>query len=154
MIILNKIIDQIPTEGINLTVALTADERQKPKQKLTKENVTIKLDLARGMVIQEGDILSDEMETFLVQITAQPEKVMTIISNDKLDLMKACYHLGNRHISLEINDRYLRFSADHVLQSMLMKLGLNVIEETAPFYPVTGADHHHSSLGFAEKLQS
>lgn len=144
MIILNKIIDQAPTKNINLTINLTADQRKKPKQKLMIENETIKLDLARGIVIQEGDILSDETENYFVEIKAQPEKLMTIMSDDTLDLMKACYHLGNRHVSLEINHGYLRFSADHVLQSMLIKLGLNVVEETTPFYPITGAYSHHS----------
>lgn len=143
MIILNKIIDQAPTKNINLTINLTADQRKKPKQKLMIENETIKLDLARGIVIQEGDILSDETENYFVEIKAQPEKLMTIMSDDTLDLMKACYHLGNRHVSLEINHGYLRFSADHVLQSMLIKLGLNVVEETTPFYPITGAYSHH-----------
>ncbi|TAE46900.1 MAG: urease accessory protein UreE, partial [Oscillatoriales cyanobacterium] len=57
-------------------------------------------------------------------------------------LMRAAYHLGNRHVALEVADNYLRLSRDSVLQGMLEKMGLEVIEEIVPFQPEIGAYAH------------
>lgn len=82
---------------------------------------------------------------FGVKITAQPEAVMTVTAPTPLNLLRAAYHLGNRHIALEITPHYLRFSADPVLAQMLHNLGIDVVAETSPFYPELGAyGHHHT----------
>ena len=74
---------------------------------------------------------------------AKPEPIITVRANHSLDLLKAAYHLGNRHVRLEITSDYLRFSPDPVLSSMLVNQGLTIQEEIAPFYPEGGAYGHH-----------
>lgn len=148
MIILTKKVILEFKNRPNLTVFLTAEERIKVKHtiELKESNSTdiilIKLNLERGVILNNGDILTNDQENFFLEIKSTLEPVITVKSNCKLTLLKAAYHLGNRHVSLEINEDYLRFSPDHVLESMLIKLGLNVYEELAPFFPEFGAYKH------------
>ncbi|MEB3212114.1 MAG: urease accessory protein UreE, partial [Leptolyngbyaceae bacterium] len=71
------------------------------------------------------------------------EAVLTVRGQTSLDLMKAAYHLGNRHVAVEVNADYLRLSPDPVLKNMLVQMGLTVTEDVQPFTPETGAYHHH-----------
>lgn len=148
MIILTKKSKLLPHTRVDLEIYLTAEERTKVKQKIQLDAISengnkyIKLNLERGDVLMEGDILTNDDRSFFVEIKAKLESVITVKSANTLDLLKAAYHLGNRHVSLEINNDYLRFSPDHVLESMLSKLGINFCQETAPFYPELGAYKH------------
>lgn len=146
MIILTKKVTVESSNKPNLTVFLTAEERTKVKHTIEIQDSTniilIKLNLQRGIILYDGDILTDDQDSFYVEIKAKLEPVITVKSDCKLTLLKAAYHLGNRHVSLEINENYLRFSPDHVLESMLTKSGLNIYEELAPFFPEFGAYKH------------
>ena len=75
-------------------------------------------------------------------IQARSEPVVTVTAQYPLQLAKAAYHLGNRHVSLEITNNYLRFSPDHVIESMLIQMGFNLTQELAPFSPEIGAYKH------------
>lgn len=77
-----------------------------------------------------------------VQVVARPEPVLTVTAASPLALLQATYHLGNRHVPLEITPHYLRLTPDPVLQAMLMQLGVTVHSEIAPFLPIGGAYHH------------
>lgn len=128
--------------SVHLTLPLTAEERSRSRYRFEKPHfpvVTVKL--PRGTVLQDGDYLQAETGE-IVQITAAAEPVLTITANSTLVLLRAAYHLGNRHIPLEITPHYLRLSPDSVLQAMLEKMKLNVTAETAPFQPESGAYHH------------
>lgn len=148
MIILTQKINLDSQKQPDLTIYLTAQERTKVKQtielkELNCHNINlVKINLSRGNFLESEDILTDDRATFFVKIKAKLEPVITVKSESKLDLLKAAYHLGNRHVSLEITESYLRFSPDHILQNMLMKLGLNIYEELAPFFPEIGAYQH------------
>ncbi|AFZ46078.1 UreE urease accessory domain-containing protein [Cyanobacterium stanieri PCC 7202] len=142
MIVLDRYVDKNIPQDIDFDILLTAEERQKTRQKFIIDGQEIKLNLKRGTILVDGDLLTDENGTVVVKVRAKSEPVMTIISHHSLDLIRASYHLGNRHVSLEIGDNYLRFSSDHVLASMVINLGLQVIEEIAPFCPEIGAYHH------------
>ena len=148
MIILNKKVNKINNIQPNLTISLTAEERQKVKQTIKnnssfdQEYSLIKLDLERGLMLQCGDILTNEQEDFFVEIKAKLEPVITVTAESTFKLLKAAYHLGNRHVNLEIGKNYLRLSPDHVLESMLKKMGLNIKDELAPFSPEMGAYKH------------
>jgi urease accessory protein len=148
MIILTKKVTLESRNKPNLTVFLTAEERTKVKHTIEfKESnstdiILIKLNLERGIILNDGEILTNDQDNFFVEIKAKLEPVITVKSDCKLTLLKAAYHLGNRHVSLEINEDYLRFSPDHVLESMLIKSGLNIYEELAPFFPELGAYKH------------
>jgi urease accessory protein len=92
----------------------------------------------RGAVLRGGECLRAE-DARVVRIVAAPEKVMHIACADQFELTRAAYHLGNRHVPVEIGDGYLRIAADHVLSDMLLGLGAIVQELEAPFEPESGA---------------
>jgi urease accessory protein len=126
-----------------LLLHLTAEERTRSRHRFLTEDATpVYLQLPRGTVLQDGDMLTAETEDILVKIVAKPEPVLTVTSDRSIDLLRAAYHLGNRHVSLEITPTYLRFTPDSVLEGMLRQLGLQVIAEVAPFCPQGGAYSH------------
>jgi urease accessory protein len=133
-----------PDATVTLTLALTAEERTRSRHRFeTEDGQTVFLRLPRGTVLQDGDILEDEVTGSVVRIIAKPEQVLTVTAQTTLLLLKAAYHLGNRHIPVEIKANYLRLSPDPVLRAMLENLGLQVCEEISPFQPEAGAYGHH-----------
>lgn len=131
-----------PDIAVNLTLALTASERTRSRHRFETEDGIVFLRLPRGSLLQDGDILVDETSGSLVRIVAKPEPVLTVFDSNLLNLLKAAYHLGNRHVPVEIAPSYLRLSPDPVLKAMLLQLGLDVKEEISPFQPETGAYGH------------
>ena len=103
--------------------------------------------LARGEVLRDGDRLEAE-DGRCVRVVAAFEDVAVARGFDARELARACYHLGNRHVPLQIADDCVRFQPDHVLEDMLRDLGLAVRRETLPFQPEPGAygqrGHSHS----------
>jgi urease accessory protein len=134
-----------PDAAIDFTLPMTAADRTRSRHRFeTDAGEMLNLHLPRGTVLRDRDLLQSEDGSCLVLVTAKPEPVLTVRASTELLLLRAAYHLGNRHVSLEVTDRYLRFSPDSVLQEMLQKMGLEVTEEIAPFHPETGAyDHSH-----------
>lgn len=111
--------------------------------------------LPRGLLLRGGDCLSDSEQKYIIKIVAKKETVSTAYCDDPLRLARICYHLGNRHVPLEITQSYARFQHDHVLDEMLEQMGVKVTVEQAPFEPEAGAysnqhgghshgDHSHS----------
>lgn len=123
-----------------------------PYQERTRSRLRLRLDsgreaaimVDRGHVLRGGDLLLTDCG-LVVEVRAARERVSTAHSNDPLLLSRACYHLGNRHIALQIASGWVRYLHDHVLDEMLILLGLQVREELAPFEPESGAyggGHH------------
>lgn len=98
--------------------------------------------LERGTVMRAGDLLQAE-DGRVVQVCAVPEAVMEVRSADTLLLSRAAYHLGNRHVAVELQPGLLRFARDHVLGEMVRGLGLDVTECEVPFEPESGAYGGH-----------
>ncbi len=132
---------------INLTLALTAEERTRSRHRFEVDGQVVELRLPRGTVLRDGDILQDAACSVNVQIMAKAEPVLTVVPRSAVDLARAAYHLGNRHVALEITSTYLRLSPDPVLEAMLVQLGLDVEVAILPFQPEMGAygHHHHAS---------
>lgn len=129
---------------IDDTLPLTAEERTRSQYRFqTASSEDLHLRLPRGTVLKDEDLLTTEQGDFVVKVVAKPEAVYTVLTNNSLLLLKAAYHLGNRHISLEVNPNYLRLLPDPVLKKMLESMGLQVREEIAVFYPEIGAYVHH-----------
>ena len=128
-----------------LILSLTAEERARSRHHfITEDGTPIYLQLPRGTALQAGDLLAPATaESILVQIVAKPEPVLMVTSNDSINLLRAAYHLGNRHVSLEITPTYLCLTPDPVLAAMLTQLGLQVVAQVAPFCPQGGAYSHH-----------
>lgn len=131
---------------VSFTLALTAEERTRTRHRFeTLEGKELYLRLPRGTVLQDGDLLQSEGQDIVIRIAAKPEPVLTVTAQKPVDLLRASYHLGNRHVPLEVTPNYLRLSPDSVLQAMLEQLGVKIQAEVVPFQPETGAyGHNHS----------
>ena len=127
------------------TLLLTADERTRSRYRHDlPDDLTIYLQLPRGTVLKEGDLLRSDNGDELFRIEAKPEPVLTVTASTPLNLMLAVYHLANRHVPLEVTDNYLRLAPDPVLKSLLIEqLQTKVTEEIAPFCPQAGAYQAH-----------
>lgn len=136
-----------------LEVVLAYDQRK--KSRLRAESVcgeAIGFFLPRGTVLRQDDFFRSEQGRY-VKIIAASETVSEVIANDALQLMRAAYHLGNRHVPLQIEQHWLRYQSDHVLDDMVEGLGLSVTHKEATFEPEGGAyssghyneedDEHH-----------
>ena len=134
-----------PTAAPPHTLWLTAEERTRSRFKFaTKEGAEVQLVLPRGTALRDGDLLADAHGRAQVRIRAKPEPVLTARARDHFTLLRAAYHLGNRHVVLELGRDYLRLSPDGVLEQMLVQLGLTVVSETAPLQPEPGAYGGHT----------
>ncbi|MEM7253770.1 MAG: urease accessory protein UreE, partial [Pseudomonadota bacterium] len=94
--------------------------------------------LERGRILRHGDLLQSACG-MVVEVHAAPESVSAVYCDDALQLARACYHLGNRHIPLEIGDGRVAYQPDHVLDDMVRGFGLVPRDEMAPFEPEAGA---------------
>ncbi len=99
--------------------------------------------LERGDALRDGDCLISD-DGLVVQVKAAAELVSTATCADPLLLARACYHLGNRHVALQIEPGRLRYLHDHVLDDLVRGLGLEVTVEDAPFEPEPGAYGGHA----------
>jgi len=111
--------------------------------------------LERGGVLRGGDKLLAKDAT-VVEVVAAPEALMEAASDDALQLARAAYHLGNRHVVVELKSDRLRFARDHVLEDMVRGLGLPVTEIEAPFEPESGAygsGHSHGASHHGEPAE-
>jgi len=135
------------------TMTLPFDQRQKSRFRgqLDRGDEVAVL-LPRGTVLRDGDILTTELGYPKVRVIAAPELLSVVRDDDPHALLRAAYHLGNRHIPLQIEPGELRFTADHVLDEMLHGLGIHVTRAQLPFEPEAGAyggghghthAHHH-----------
>lgn len=134
------------------TVALPYDIRCRTRLRVTlASGREAGIVLARRERLQHGDVLRAD-DGSLVAVVAAPEPLLEAITTEMLTLTRAAYHLGNRHVPVQIVDlSTLRLPVDHVLADMLRGLGLLVRQVTAPFNPEGGAyaaglhetDHSH-----------
>ncbi len=101
--------------------------------------------LERGSVLRHGDLLLAD-DGRVIEVEAAPETVSTVHTGDAITLARASYHLGNRHVALQIGAGWLRYQHDHVLDDMLRGFGLEVQVGQEPFEPEGGAyvaaSHH------------
>ncbi len=125
------------------TLTLPFELRQKSRL-LTRldSGEEIFLSLSRGQVLRNGDHLLAE-DGRVIEVRAAPEMVSVVSSGTALGLMRAAYHLGNRHVPLQITATWLRYVHDHVLDDMVNKMGLKVTAEQVPFEPEVGAYGSH-----------
>ena len=125
------------------TVELDWDTRCKSRFEATdSQGRHLGVFLPRGSVTRGGDVLVCE-DGSLVRVTAAPQDVLVVRHCSEhgtpFDLMRAAYHLGNRHVQLQLAPDHLKLEPDHVLADLLRAMHLIVSEERAPFDPEGGA---------------
>jgi urease accessory protein len=134
-------------------VRLTFEER-------TRGRLLVRLDsgaeaavaLPRGAALRHGDRLLAS-DGRVVEVRAAPEALLHVDVGDPAMLARAAYHLGNRHVAVEVRERGLRVARDAVLERMLRGLGLQPVPVEAPFDPEGGAyGQAHTHLGDAGRL--
>lgn len=116
----------------------------------TPDGIEVRVFLERGKPLLVGEILQSECGKH-IQVQGAAEPVTTAHCDDWLTFSRACYHLGNRHVKLQVGSDagapWLRIVPDHVLEEMLELLGLALIKEQAVFVPESGAysgGHSHA----------
>jgi urease accessory protein len=146
-----NITEKISSRSVVPTATLTLPFELRQKSRLhTKldDGTEAGLFLERGTVLRDGDLLRAENGA-VIAVRAAAEDVSTAHARDAHLLARACYHLGNRHVPLQIGDGWVRYQHDHVLDDLLIQLGLSVKFERTAFEPESGAygghghGHHH-----------
>jgi urease accessory protein len=142
MLILSQRLPKKRTPDVQLV--LPFDERKKSRLRTTlASGEAVGLILERGSMLRGGDqLIADDGR--VVEIIAADEKVSTARAADPGQLARVSYHLGNRHVPLQIGVGWVRYQHDHVLDDMVRGLGSSVDVEYAPFEPEGGAYGAHT----------
>ena len=127
---------------------LTFERRQKSRQRATlASGEEIGIELPRGQVLRGGDwVVADDGR--VIEVVAIAERVIHVECDSPHGLARAAYHLGNRHVPVQVGEGWLRLAADRVLERMLEGLGAKLTEMEAPFEPEAGAygaHHRHDN---------
>ncbi|MEA5442723.1 urease accessory protein UreE [Cyanobium gracile] len=132
-----------------LRLLLRADERTSLRgHRRSACGRDLLLQLPRGAALEPGDRLAPEAGGPVVVVAAAGEPLMVVRAGDPLALLQAAYHLGNRHVAMELHRDELRLGVDNVLEDLLRHRGLTVERTVGPFLPEPGAyepaGHAHS----------
>ncbi|MDE1972895.1 MAG: urease accessory protein UreE [Hyphomicrobiales bacterium] len=125
------------------TITLDAHERHRRRVMMRAERGTkFLLDLPKATALHDGDglVLDDGA---MVRVVGRPEPLVEIVAADTHELARLAWHIGNRHIDVEIVGDRLRIRRDHVIETMLRGLGATLSPVEAPFNPEHGAYHGH-----------
>lgn len=142
--------DARPTDRLELPFDTRTKSRLRARLASGDE---VGLFLPRGTVLRGGDMLQGGGR--IVEVVAAPEALLEVRCRDLAELARAAYHLGNRHVAVEVGPEWLRLADDHVLEGMLVGLGCQVRHLTAPFEPEAGAyahGHQHPGDGSGAKI--
>src|SRR5579872_1852805 len=131
------------------TIVLEFDDRHRRRMAMTgTRGLEFLLDLPETVALRGGDALVLE-DGRLVEVVAAPEPLFELRGVDPRQMVRLAWHLGNRHLPVQIAGKHLRIRRDHVIEAMVKGLGASVVEIEAPFDPEGGAyvrgghDHAH-----------
>lgn len=128
-----------PSSEPNDTLRLVYDDRKKSRLRVwSEQRREVGIFLAWGSVLRDGDLLFANSGEVLI-VRSAPEPLSEVRTRDWHLITRAAYHLGNRHVPLQIEPGILRYQRDHVLDEMVEQLGLAVLAVEAPFEPEAGA---------------
>jgi urease accessory protein len=134
-----------PTEtarASSTTATLTLDDRRRSRLRfLLDDGREAGLFLPRGSALRDGDCLRGTTGE-IVLVRAAPELLSVARAGDPHTLLRGAYHLGNRHVPLQLGEGWLAYEHDHVLDAMVRGLGLDVESRRLPFEPEGGAFGH------------
>jgi len=154
MLELTQRIGPVETSEIHDHLTLPFELRMRGRLRAkTDTGYDVGLFLDRGPVLREGEFLQAESGE-VIRIRAADESVVTARVEPGLPMARLCYHLGNRHVALQIGadekTGWVRFPPDHVLEELAERLGATLEHHRAPFDPEPGAyseskhDHTHA----------
>ena len=142
-IVVTDWIKEKPQEGLFLKLTLSSDERRILRGKrLSDCDQEIILQLPRNGKLNDGDILLTNKSSFYVEIIAKTENLIEISSKSKIELIKTAYHLGNRHVEVEIEEDILLTKGDYVIENMLKNFNVDIVNTQKKFFPERGAHSH------------
>lgn len=146
-----QILAELPA-GVAVADRLTLPFELRQKSRLLAKldsGRQLALSLPRGHVLRNGALLQTE-HGVVIEVCSAAEELSVVASADATELARAAYHLGNRHVPLQIRPGTLSYQHDHVLDDMLRGLGLEPCFAEEPFEPEAGAygraaahPHHH-----------
>jgi urease accessory protein len=138
-----------PAKSIHGRLKLPFDLRQKSRQRAALESgEEVTIALARGEVLRGGDLVLAESGE-VIEVVAERERVLHVECASAEALARIAYHLGNRHVPLQVGAGWLRLAHDPVLEKMVAGLGARVSALEAPFEPEAGAyapQHRHDNV--------
>lgn len=141
-----RVTGDAPAE-IAAILVLDYDQRQKCRMRVITEcGLEVGVFLPRGESLHDQDILKTADSRY-IRVQAAEETLSEVICDDTWMLARAAYHLGNRHVPLQVLPGILRYQTDYVLDDMIVQLGLAVRKVQAPFQPEKGAYHSHGGHG-------
>ena len=144
MLVISKLLP--PQSRHDVELVLPFDLRQKSRLRTAlSDGEEVGLFLERGRVLRDGDCLQAD-DGRIVLVRSKAEKVLHISCASEPELVRVAYHLGNRHVPLQVGDGWVRIAADDVLGEMVKGLGATVQQLEAAFEPGAGAygGHHHA----------
>ena len=133
--------NQVQGKILNLTLSAAQRRifRGKRKSDCKQE---LHLQLPRDGKLNDNDLLLTNQKNLYVQITAEKENLIEISAKDCLELNKVAYHLGNRHVEIEINENILLTQNDYIIEEMLKNFEVVLKKVKRKFFPEIGAFHH------------
>jgi len=123
-------------------VILTHEQRDRGRLRVfSPDGEEVRIFLTRGSPLLVGETLRAQCGRYVL-VEGAIEAVAVASSEDWTVFARACYHLGNRHVKVQVGERVLRILPDHVLEAMLQQLGLSVEHAMHVFVPESGAYSH------------
>ena len=140
-------------QAAGIVTLIYLDRHRRRIRLVTDSGETFLLDLPRAAHLADGDGLGLDSGGY-IRVRAAPEPVLEIEAEDRAGLLRIAWHLGNRHLPLQVAGERLRIRADHVIAEMVAGLGGRLTRLDAPFDPEIGAyagdtahGHDHDSHG-------
>ena len=141
-IVVTDWIKKHPHKGNFLKLTLSSDQRRILRGKRRSDcNQEIHLQLPREGKLNDGDILLTNHKNLFVQVRAQKENLIEITAKTNIELIKVAYHLGNRHMEIEINENILLTKNDYIIEELLKNFEVIFIKVEKKFFPEIGAFH-------------
>ena len=141
-IVVTDWIKQNCLDGNILKLTLSSDQRRVFRGKRKSDcNQELQLQLSREGKLNDGDILLTNHKKIFVQIIAQKENLIEITAKTNLELIKVAYHLGNRHLDIEINENILFTKSDYIIEELLKNCDVDFLKVKKKFFPEKGAFH-------------
>ena len=132
-------------DGNFLNLTLSSNQRRIFRGKRKSDcNQELQLQLPREGQLNDGDILRTNHKKLFVKIIAKKESLLEITAKTNFELIKVAYHLGNRHVDIEINENILFTRSDYIIEKLLINFDVVFLKVEKKFFPEIGAFHHEN----------